>query len=195
MDRATNQKELGDSLYIFESKGGAANECLIFGHAGWVESLGSVFTLPTQVSLSFRTHHTEPNVSNPVAELARGSASKNGTARSFVKQAKAARLLLDEHDQAEFSPGSVCKDYILVKGLGYHWDKKNPKDWTYKKLEGFMTNSIWKPHVVSIRNRKAYGTKKYVLLSETIKLVRASYPHVTKFVFAGCRGVHPDWKP
>lgn len=195
MDKASNQKELGDSLYVFESKGGTTNECLIFGHAGWVESLGTVFTLPSQVSLSFRTHHTEPNVSNPVAELARGSSGRNWTVRSLIKQSKAARLLLDEQDQAEFAPGSVCKDYILVKGLGYHWDKKKPDAWTYRKLEEYMTNSIWKPHVVSIRNRKAFGTKKYVLLSETIKQVRARYPGVTKFIFAGCRGVHPDWKP
>lgn len=195
MDLATNQKALGESLYLFESKGGASTECLILGHAGWVESLASLFRVPPLVQLSFRTHHTESNLSSPMAEIMRGRRDKNMTARSFVKQAKAARLLLDDQDKAEFAGGELCKDYVLVKALGYHFDPKKPKDWTYKQLESFMAASMWTPHVVSIRNRKARGTQKYVLLSEVITQVRAKYPQVTSFIFGGCRGVHPDWRP
>lgn len=195
MEKASNQKELGDSLYLFESKGGTSNECLILGHAGWVPSLGSVFTLPSNVSLKFRSNHTEPNLTNPLQELLRGDGYAGPTARSLVKQQKAAHLLLDEFDKTEFAGGQVCKDYVVVKGLGYHWDKDHAERWSYEMLEGYMANATWKPHVVSVRNRKALFTKKFLLLSEIIKLVRKKHPNVTKFVFGGCRGVHPDWRP
>jgi hypothetical protein len=195
MKKASNQKELGDSLYIFESKGGSSTECLILGHAGWVESLGSVFTLPAGVSLLFRSHHTEPNVTSPLAELHRDDHFQTATSRALTKQSKAATMLLDDQDKRDFAPGSVCKNYVVVKGLGYHWDKAKADRWSYEQIENYMSAAMWKPHVVSVRNRKAIGKQKFLLLADIIALVRKQYPGVTKFIFGGCRGVHPDWKP
>lgn len=195
MEKASNQVELGECLYLFETKGGSSNECLILGHAGWVESLGSIFTLPAGVSLLFRSHHTEPNTTSPIVELHRDDHFHTATSRSFMKQSKAAHLLLDDQDKREFAGGSICKNYVVVKGLGYHWDKKKASSWTYQKLEQYMDAAMWKPHVVAVRNRKASGTQKFLLLSDIITLVRKKHPNVTKFIFGGCRGVHPDWRP
>ncbi|OZG71757.1 hypothetical protein BTA51_19145 [Hahella sp. CCB-MM4] len=192
MSKASNQKALGDYLYLFESKAGNSSECLILGHAGWVESLGDYFRVPSGVELNFRVMHSLPNTTNPVAELGKGATRYDRNEQLFTKQAKAARMMLDDFDKRQFSGGSLCKNYVVVKGLGYHWDKKNADNWSYKQMEKFMTSSIWKPHIASVRNR---NSKKYLLLSEIIDLVRQDKPNVNKFIFAGCRGVHPDWKP
>lgn len=106
-----------------------------------------------------------------------------------------------------FKPGETCYNYLMMKALGEHWKDKNPKTdkpWSYEDIEEIQkqnsqANGKWAPHFVSIRNRKAFWNSNWMLLSDAIQQILAAMKTqnrtITDFWFAGCRGIHPGWKP
>jgi hypothetical protein len=193
-----DQEQIGDYLYFFRSPDKDCSHCLIFGHAGWVPRLGDKFTIPSGLTLNFRSWHTSPNRSSPTREILDPRASSDWYDKAVQKAPKAARMLIDEHDKRTFRGGESCYNYVIVKGLGKHWNKKNPNDSSYTtvaKLVGLSARIGTPVHFVSIRNRCFLKAKKFQLLGDVINLVRAHEPQITEFMMAGCRGVHPDWTP
>jgi len=199
MARAGNQEAIGDYLYFFRSPVAGTRQCLIFGHAGWVPRLGDKFTLPAGITLNFRSWHGSPNTSNPTREVLTGGPRFDRDAQRMATQGKAARMLLDNHEKKDFVGGESVCNYIIVKGLGKHWDKKNPNDSSYMSISGTMNTRAAAngncPHFVSVRSRSFWGSEKYQLLGGVINAVVAHEPAVNQFIMAGCRGVHPDWNP
>ncbi len=193
-----NQEQIGDYLYFFRSPVKNCSHCLIFGHAGWVPRLGDKFTIPSGLTLNFRSRHGMPNISNPTREILYPRASFNGYDQVGQQAPKAALMPIDEHDKRTYRGGESCYNYVIVKGLGKHWDKKNPNDssytWVAKKV-GQSADTGTPVHFVSIRNRCFLKAKKFQLLGDVINLVKAHEPQITEFMMAGCRGVHPDWTP
>lgn len=193
-----NQEAIGDYLYFFRSPAAACEHCLIFGHAGWVPRLGDKFTVPAGVSLDFKAWHGFPNTSNPTREILNNSYQTSGHDSAFHRApAKAQSLLAGKDEQRRFAPGEECFNYIVIKGVGKHWDKKNPKDSSYSELARLVgTAAGTSPvHLVSVRNRQFHGAKKYLLLSDVIDAVLQHEPKIKTIMMAGCRGIHPDWNP
>jgi hypothetical protein len=199
MTTASNQVELGDYLYFFTSPVPDTASCLIFGHAGWVPRLGEEFELPAGVSLHFKSWHGDPNNTNPTRTILAGAPQH--TQKDIVLAAaptKAARMLTDARDKRDFRGGERCYDYVIVKGLGRHWEAANPAAASYTQIKQKMDvaqGTNYCDHFVSIRNRRFHGAQRYVMLSAVIDQVRAHDATITRFIMAGCRGVEPHWTP
>lgn len=193
-----NQEKIGDYLYFFRSPVAGCSHCLLFGHAGWVPRLGDKFVIPAGVTLNFRSWHGSPNTSNPTREILDNRPRYDRYERRMIDKPKAAAMLIANHEKKTFRVGESCCNYIIVKGVGKHWDKKNPDDSSYTRLAELvgMTADTGAPvHFVSVRNRRFSNAKKFQLLGDVINLVKKHEPQITTFVMAGCRGVHPDWNP
>jgi hypothetical protein len=199
MTTAGNQTSLGEYLYFFQSPVPNTDQCLILGHAGWVPRLADEFTLPEDVSLHFRSWHGFANTSSPKLEILRGGPQTSPLDRQLGEaRLKAARMMVDEKERRDFVGGSRCYDYVVIKGLGKHWSKRNPNDASYTAIAQTMATAGGAGacmHFVSVRNRRFYHAKKYVLLSEVIDQVRDHDDTITRFVMAGCRGVEAEWQP
>lgn len=195
MKKADNQRTLGDGdcLYLFESNhDGLTRDCLILGHAGWVPRIGEYFNLPQRnITLRFRVPHELSNPTNPRSEIGRGPTSVDRS--SLKRNSSGGWLLPDPINAYEFRGGQQCRNYVVKKYLGRHFSKKDSENrqYTYRKLAEQMVDHPWGPHIVSVSN----SGRRYMLLSEIIALVLDKYPGVTTFVFAGCRGEHPNWHP
>ncbi|MCB1955309.1 MAG: hypothetical protein KDG55_06510 [Rhodocyclaceae bacterium] len=194
-----NQETIGENLYFFRSPVANCAHCLIFGHAGWVPRLADQFQVPMGVTLNFRSWHGSPNVSNPTHEILDPRARYDRDEALLNRSSpKVASMLLDQHEKKTFVGGESCCKYVIVKGVGKHWDKQNPGQSSYSELSRLvgLAAGTGKPvHFVSVRNRRYRGAARYQTLGDVIDQVIQHEPLINQFVMAGCRGVHPDWNP
>lgn len=209
---AENQETIGGQLYFFKSPRDDCDQCLILGHAGWAPHFKkkATFTVPDGITLEFRTYDSENNRSSINTELERmdgGYVPKLASSLPSTdesnqidprKFSKASTLLvdLDGKDRTKFVGGEECKNYVVMKGVGYHWDQLNPNDTSYTTIASEIKASTTKPHFVSVRNR-GWPRSAYIMLEDILKEVLARYPSIKEFYMAGCRGIiaNPNWKP
>jgi len=193
-----NQELIGDYLYFFRSPV-QTSHCLIFGHSGWVEKIGHTFTVPQGVTLDIRVWHGLPNTSNPTREILQNKPQGNAAMTELRKATpKAGSLLMEKKERKTFRAGESCFNYIVVKGVGKHWDKKKPDESSYSeiaKLVGQASSAGSPVHFISVRNRRFKDAKRFMLLGDVITAVKAHEPRITTIVMGGCRGIHPTWNP
>jgi hypothetical protein len=201
MPTPATREQIGEYLYFFRSPVTPCNNVLIVGHAGWVPSLGNTFVVPAGVRLHFRVWDGNPNTSNPTREIVNPYPTIDSTLKEIAKASnKAALMLLDAHEKRNYRPGDMCYNYVIVKGVGRHWNARNPGETSYTVIArelGIAAHAGKPSHFVSVRNRRFRGASHYVLLGDVITAVQA---HLTgqndlQFVMAGCRGMHPEWRP
>ncbi|MEJ1337475.1 MAG: hypothetical protein RPU52_12625 [Candidatus Sedimenticola sp. (ex Thyasira tokunagai)] len=193
-----NQEKIGDYLYFFRSPVPGCSHALIGGHSGWVPRLGDRFTIPAGVTLNFRSWHGCPNKTHPTREILNNRPYNCHEENQMNASPKATSMLIDEHEKKTFTAGESCCNYVIVKGVGKHWSKKNSNDSSYAEISRhvYSAANIGKPvHFVSVRNRDFWNANKFQLLSDVINLVKAHDPQITTFVMAGCRELFPDWNP
>jgi hypothetical protein len=108
---------------------------------------------------------------------------------------------LDIGEKLIYRGGEECYDYVVMKGIGRHWDKERPRDTSYTKIATSMGiagnlaahNGNTLPHFASIRNR--LSGPKFVLLSYVIEKVHQHDNQITFFIMAGCRTISPPTRP
>ncbi len=165
-----NKEPIGDYLYLFRAPVQNCTKVLIFGHSGWLSNVPAYFRVPQSTEVFFRTIDGLPNITNPLHEIQLGPERQN----MFKPELK--RLLADDPD-LWYKPGEMCKDYVVKKGLGRHWQKSTRADvFSYNEvsrwLETGSTRNVMM-HFVSVRNRRFYKARKYLRLSEIISETRA----------------------
>jgi hypothetical protein len=197
------REQIGEYLHFFRSPK-ATDNVLIFGHAGWVPSLGTTFDVPAGVKLHFRKFHGQANLSNPLQQIQEPYPNTKGFGESLARigtaSNKTAQMLVDAITKRDYVAGDTCFNYVVIKGLGKHWDAQNPNDTSYTVIARELGDAAYlgqASHFVSIRNRRFHGARHYMLLEDVILAVQAHLQgqNNLQFVMAGCRGVHPDWVP
>lgn len=126
-----------------------------------------------------------------------------------AKAARAARFFgaMDGLHGKRFSAGDECFNYVVKNGLGIHWASDNAattrpygvSDIIRKQdaVNGaIVAGQIrpWCPHVVHVADRSVQR------LSDLLTRIRSHFVRsavattVTDYYFAGCRGIHPNWR-
>jgi hypothetical protein len=201
MPTPATREQIGEYLYFFRSPVPRSRNVLIFGHAGWVPSLGTTFVVPAHVQLHFRVWDGIANRSNPSYEISNPRPTFDRSLKEIAKaSSKAARMLLDDHEKRNYRPGDTCYNYVIVKGVGRHWSARNPGEASYTEIArqlGVAAEAGNPSHFVSVRNRRFPGARHYVLLGAVITAVQEYLggQDDLQFVMAGCRGMHPEWRP
>jgi hypothetical protein len=189
MKTQSNQKKLGDRLYIFESSKGS-HSCMISAHGGYWIGTGK-FTVPQGITIYLYSQHgtvlSDPGI---------GFLTKDDGIQPVET----------------LTSGQKCYKYMLSKYQGYHGSQKE----TYKKISEkvddvdkrvdlyqndinkmldkggqekninvlLTSNATRASHIVTIRNRRL---KTDVNLEFVVKKVLKSYPSVTEFHCSHCR--------
>lgn len=184
---------LGSHAYLFPSPAGAVADCLIVGHGGAVsigsEGLDFSFTVPPGCTLHFMTSGGNPfSASGPVTGF-----------KAIVAQNVGNPPPIGKGDTR--NAGSTCTDYVLAKAHGTHWGHETMAEKDYvaiaaalNTLHGQFAALQWLPHYISIRNRHAFGTHRYVFLSKVIQDVINHDATITNFYLMHCRGAVSDEK-
>jgi fermentation-respiration switch protein FrsA (DUF1100 family) len=152
---------VGANLYLFKSPTESSRQCVIIAHSG--RKATDVSTLiPARTSISFYA--------------ADGGSYRGNTASGVALGREGINPL------QTIGPRGVSWDYRVEK---FHDVQRAA---TYRNVQDEMTKNVddWKPHVVTIRNRKL-GERRTMRLSNVIAEVQAAYPHITEFHLAGCR--------
>jgi hypothetical protein len=101
---------------------------------------------------------------------------------------------MHDKDRTKFVAGEMCKNYVVMKGVGYHWDQANPDNSSYTAIARQVAAANWQPHFVSVRNR-LWPRSAYIMLEDIITQVSQHCARITTFYMAGCRGIEPHWTP
>jgi len=152
---------VGANLYLFKSSAESSKQCVIIAHSGRKTTDGSTL-IPAGTSISFYAPDGGSYRGNTASGAALGREGINPVQR--------------------IGSGGVSWDYRVEK---FHDVRRAA---TYSNVQDEMTKNVedWKPHVVTIRNRKL-GERRTMHLSNVIAEVQAAYPHITEFHLAGCR--------
>lgn len=191
MNLPPGARALGDNAYLFPSPAGQVTDCVVFAHGGAVsigaEGIDFSFTVPAGCTLYFMASGGKPfSTTGPVTGF-KAIAAANGGHPPTV----------DRIDTR--TAGSTCTDYVLAKAHGTHWTAETMAEKDYAAiatalngLYGQFKTLQWVPHYVSIRNRHAFRTHKYVFLSKVISDVIAHDATITNFYLMHCRGQVSD---
>lgn len=186
MNLPAGAQTLGDNAYLFPSPAGRVADCLISAHGGaayiGAEGRGFTFTVPAGCTLYFMaTGGSAFKATGPVTGF-----------RAIVAENAGRAPAIPRGDT--FTAGSSCTDYVLAKAHGTHWKSETMVEKNYaaiaaalSDLHGAFTPLQWLPRYVSIRNRHAFRTHKYVFLSKVIADIIAHDATITNFYLMHCR--------
>jgi hypothetical protein len=186
MPLPANAVKLGDNAYLFPSPSvRPVTDCFIVGHGGTPNDPkieDKHFTVPAGCTVNFFVGGERSNVMNkgPVDGFTVMAGENGGRAPNIARG-------------NSFEGGSNCRDYILAKAVGSHYEA-DPGYNTYSRinqalngLAGDHAGLQWLPHYVSIRNRTSWFCSTNVWLSRVIKEIRAHDATIVNFYSANCR--------
>ena len=164
--------DIGDNAYLFPSQaGGQVTDCFILAHGGTPSGTklkDYYFTVPAGCEVHF---FSAGGMNNKLP----GSGDPVGGFRAMCGSVGSPSLLdsrIDKHSTKK--GGQDCRDYILAKGVGDHFDAapdRNHYVLIAQELADMAANPHaslqWQPHYVSVRNRKAWGKSTNIWLSRT----------------------------
>lgn len=184
MPLPANAVKLGDNAYLFPSPSqGVVTDCFIIGHGGTPYEDERRFDVPAGCTVNFM--------------VAGGDANKmdRGPVNGFKVIAggnggQAPRITAGN----SLAGGASCRDYILPKAVGSHWEA-DPGNDDYNRINQALNDLAaphaglqWLPHYVSIRNRTSWFCDTNVWLSRVIKEIRGHDARIVNFYCANCRG-------
>jgi hypothetical protein len=184
--------DIGDNAYLFPSQaGGQVTDCFILAHGGTPSGTklkDYYFTIPAGCEVNF---FSAGGMSNKLP----GSGDPVGGFRAICGSVGSPSLLKSKIDKHSTKKGGQdCRDYILAKGVGDHFEAapdRNHYVLIAQELADMAANPHaslqWLPHYVSVRSRKAWGKSTNTWLSRLISDVRAWDANVVNFYCANCR--------
>jgi hypothetical protein len=155
---------VGSNLYLFQSPDAASNQCVIVAHSGRKPEDGGTH-MPAGTSTRFYVPDGSENRGNVASSVA------------LRREGRCVAETINPHEESW--------DYRLGK---FREAKRLGPTYGNIKLEmeeNARSGGPWQPHVVTIRNR-IIGSRT-MHLSDVIREVQQSHPHITEFHLAGCR--------
>jgi hypothetical protein len=160
-----------------------------------------------------RDRYEQPVQTNGAERFKLKESSLQGTVND-----KASRLLrgTDPLEGKRFGPTASCFNYVVKNGMGLHWADDHPTTrapWkaadiiaiqdrllaTRRALPGDNAvdrDKAWVPHFVFVHSEHVVRLSDLITRAHLFISMDESFGrHVEHFYFAGCRGIHPGWRP
>jgi hypothetical protein len=185
MELPAGTVEIGANAYLFPSPAGAGvTDCFIIAHGGTTYARDARFKVPAGCTVNFFTGAGSSfKMDQGPIEGFRVMAGRNQGGPPPIQRTN------------QFTEGASCRDYILAKAVGKHYEA-DPDGNTYiginrglNELAGPHAGLQWLPHYISIRNRTSWFRDTNIWLSKLIEQIRAYDSTIVNFYCSHCRGV------